>query len=105
MFSAVARRVVSITTLNSSAAVRRVSPLSSTAVNNSAMKKARTAMQEISNDGAFKRTEATFRNWIKKDSTEFPPEANRYHLYVSYACPWVSLNSRKRERKGIVVCH
>lgn len=39
--------------------------------------------------GAFKRTPAGFRNWIKPDS-EFPPEANRYHLYVAYACPWAS---------------
>ena len=51
---------------------------------------ARTAMDEIAQDGAFKRTEATFRDWIRADgSTPYAPEAGRYHLYVSYACPWV----------------
>ena len=32
-----------------------------------------------------------FRQWIKDDaSAEFPAAANRYHLYVALACPWVS---------------
>lgn len=39
--------------------------------------------------GEFKRTESTFRNWITASGESgFPAEANRYHLYVSYACPW-----------------
>jgi glutathionyl-hydroquinone reductase len=107
---------------------------------------AKTAMDEISQDGAFKRTESVFRNWIKKvqwqmstspfsllttpqsqslvgrwlkfndynvscrrllksewrnmctlkhiqGSVEYPPEAGRYQLYVSYACPWVCIAS------------
>lgn len=37
--------------------------------------------------GEFKREESKFRSFISDDS-EFKPEANRYHLYVSYACPW-----------------
>ncbi|CAN1166317.1 Glutathionyl-hydroquinone reductase YqjG [Linum perenne] len=33
----------------------------------------------------------TFRSFISRDSnSEFPPESGRYHLYVSYACPWAS---------------
>lgn len=50
-------------------------------------------MKPYSNDvitpstGEFKRQVSTFRNWIKKDG-QHPPEPDRYHLYVSYACPW-----------------
>jgi putative glutathione S-transferase len=41
--------------------------------------------------GDFRRGESTFRQWISADgSTGFPAEAGRYHLYVSYACPWAS---------------
>ncbi|MGC6404320.1 MAG: glutathione S-transferase family protein [Candidatus Comchoanobacterales bacterium] len=39
--------------------------------------------------GRFKRTTAQFRNWIESDKlARFPAESGRYHLYVSYACPW-----------------
>lgn len=51
--------------------------------------KAKTALDEMSATGEFKRTEAGFRNWIKEGG-DFPPEAGRYHLYISYACPWAN---------------
>ncbi|GHF57582.1 glutathione S-transferase family protein [Seohaeicola zhoushanensis] len=45
--------------------------------------------------GEFKRSEASFRNWITADGRPgpsgeggFAAESGRYHLYVSYACPW-----------------
>ncbi|MDQ2069093.1 glutathione S-transferase family protein [Natronospira bacteriovora] len=45
--------------------------------------------------GRFVRESAQFRNWITADGRAgpdgeggFKAEANRYHLYVSYACPW-----------------
>lgn len=39
--------------------------------------------------GAFVRKSSSFRNQVRRDgSTEFPLESDRYHLYVSYACPW-----------------
>lgn len=39
--------------------------------------------------GRFVRQESAFRRWVEADpSAEFPAEAGRYHLYVSYACPW-----------------
>jgi putative glutathione S-transferase len=48
-----------------------------------------------SNDGAFKRESAQFRHWITADGSAgptgqsgFTAEADRYHLYVSLACPW-----------------
>jgi putative glutathione S-transferase len=41
--------------------------------------------------GEFKRQQSSFRNWISREpGAQFPPEKGRYHLYVSYACPWVS---------------
>lgn len=40
-------------------------------------------------DGAFVRQEDAFDRWVTADgSSGFPAEAGRYHLYVSYACPW-----------------
>ena len=36
--------------------------------------------------GEFRRRDSRFRAWIGGD--EFPAERNRYHLYVSLACPW-----------------
>ena len=42
-----------------------------------------------SSGGRFIRKESPFRDWVRADgSTAFAPEAGRYHLYVSLACPW-----------------
>ena len=39
--------------------------------------------------GEFVRQESTFRRFVRADAaSEFPAAAGRYHLYVSYACPW-----------------
>ena len=50
-----------------------------------------------SHGGKFVRSNAAFRNWITPDGAPgpsgeggFPAEAGRYHLYVSYACPWAN---------------
>ena len=52
--------------------------------------------------GRFQRQETSFRNWITADpSSEFPAEAGRYHLYVSYACPWAHRTLILRELKGL----
>lgn len=41
--------------------------------------------------GNFIRPDSAFRHWITKDGAGgFKAEPNRYHLYVSYACPWAS---------------
>ncbi|KDD75622.1 hypothetical protein H632_c587p0, partial [Helicosporidium sp. ATCC 50920] len=48
-----------------------------------------TALEEMDTKGAFVRKDAVHRHWIKKGS-RFEPEADRYHLYVSLACPWAS---------------
>ncbi|MCA9627015.1 MAG: glutathione S-transferase family protein [Myxococcales bacterium] len=39
--------------------------------------------------GHFVRHDSSFREWVKADdSARFPFSPGRYHLYVSYACPW-----------------
>ena len=44
---------------------------------------------EQSATGEFKRQEDAFRDWVKRDGlTPYQPEPDRYHLYVSLACPW-----------------
>ncbi|CEM22098.1 unnamed protein product [Vitrella brassicaformis CCMP3155] len=61
-----------------------------------------TWQNEISQKGEFVRSDAGWRNWIKKDgSTPFQPEAGRYHLYVSYACPWANRCLAMRSLKGL----
>lgn len=48
----------------------------------------KTALSEVdAKDGAFKRTPSTYRHIIGAAGT-FPPDKNRYVLYVSLACPW-----------------
>ena len=49
----------------------------------------------LSKDGKFIRADSQFRNWITADGSAgptgsggFKAEADRYHLYISYACPW-----------------
>lgn len=52
--------------------------------------------------GRFERSEAQFRNWLSADSAaEFPAESGRYHLYVSYACPWAHRTLIFRKLKGL----
>ncbi|KAJ4702521.1 Glutathione S-transferase family protein [Melia azedarach] len=52
-------------------------------------KMARSALDEVSGSGSFMRTDSAFRNFILRDpNSQFPAESGRYHLYISYACPW-----------------
>ncbi|KAH9478681.1 Glutathione S-transferase omega-like 2 [Psilocybe cubensis] len=51
-------------------------------------------------DGSFKRQASSFRNTIEKGG-KFPPEQDRYHLYVSYACPWATRTLIVRILKGL----
>jgi glutathionyl-hydroquinone reductase len=43
-----------------------------------------------STDGEFRRKDSSFRNHIQVGG-KYPPEKDRYHLYVSWACPWGSI--------------
>jgi len=51
-------------------------------------------------DGQFRRGASTFRNFIEKGG-KFAPEKGRYHLYVSYACPWAHRTLIVRKLKGL----
>ncbi|WP_394153770.1 glutathione S-transferase family protein [Loktanella salsilacus] len=58
--------------------------------------------------GSFERDVASFRNWITADGSAgpsgdagFKAESGRYHLYVSYACPWAHRTLVFRMLKGL----
>lgn len=58
--------------------------------------------------GEFIRSESTFRNWVTRDGSpgssgvgDFIAEPGRYHLYVSYACPWAHRTLIFRALKGL----
>ena len=47
------------------------------------------AYESTDDDGEFDRQETSFRDWVRDDpDARFSPDAGRYHLYVSRACPW-----------------
>ena len=60
-----------------------------------------------STGGKFVRTNAKFRNWVTADGKNAPSgeafkaEGGRYHLYVSYACPWAHRTLIVRRLKGL----
>ena len=61
-----------------------------------------------STGGKFVRKEAQFRNWVTPDGAPgptgeggFEAAAGRYHLYVSYACPWAHRTLIFRRLKGL----
>ncbi|MBO6504820.1 MAG: glutathione S-transferase family protein [Kordiimonadaceae bacterium] len=61
-----------------------------------------------STGGRFVRKESQFRNWVTADGSAgptgeagFKAEAGRYHLYVSYACPWAHRALIMRTLKGL----
>jgi putative glutathione S-transferase len=57
---------------------------------------------EHSESGEFQRQEDAFREWISADgSMPYPAVTGRYHLYVSYACPWASRTLIFRKLKGL----
>ncbi|MBW4982566.1 glutathione S-transferase family protein [Mameliella sp. CS4] len=58
--------------------------------------------------GKFVRSESSWRNWITDDGAPgptgeggFKAEPGRYHLYVSYACPWAHRALIFRQLKGL----
>jgi putative glutathione S-transferase len=58
--------------------------------------------------GRFVRADAGFRNWVTADGAPGPSgrggfraEPGRYHLYVSYSCPWAHRTLIYRAIKGL----
>jgi putative glutathione S-transferase len=58
------------------------------------------AVEPPATGGAFERPETRFRDAIAPGG-RFPPEAGRYHLYVSLACPWAHRTLIFRLLKGL----
>ncbi|MNR92979.1 Glutathionyl-hydroquinone reductase YqjG [compost metagenome] len=57
---------------------------------------------EQSAEGKFERQADIFRNWVTRDGRSgFPVEAGRYHLYVSWACPWAHRTIIARRLLGL----
>src|SRR3954454_10359616 len=62
----------------------------------------RALLEPIGEGGRFRRQASTFRDWVSADgSTPYPAEAGRYHLYVSWACPWAHRTIIGRRLKGL----
>jgi putative glutathione S-transferase len=58
--------------------------------------------QEQTQAGEFQRQDDAFRAWVSADgSTPYPAVADRYHLYVSLACPWASRTLIARHVLGL----
>ncbi|WP_276718273.1 glutathione S-transferase family protein [Pseudooceanicola nitratireducens] len=62
----------------------------------------------LSSGGEFKRKESSYRSWITADGSAgpsgeagFKAESGRYHLYVSYACPWAHRTLIFRQLKDL----
>ncbi|KAA1472484.1 glutathione S-transferase [Dentipellis sp. KUC8613] len=72
----------------------------STAARDTTIQSDITRAQVVNPDGSFKRPPSTFRSVIEKDG-KFPPETDRYHLYISYACPWACRTLIVRKLKGL----
>jgi glutathionyl-hydroquinone reductase len=61
-----------------------------------------TEREQEDSKGHFLRPATTFRNWVTADgSSGFQAEANRYHLYISWACPWAHRTAIMRRLKGL----
>lgn len=57
---------------------------------------------DITKKGEFVRSPSAFRYWVTADgSSGFPAEPDRYHLYVSLACPWAHRTLITRKLKGL----
>jgi putative glutathione S-transferase len=61
-----------------------------------------TDREQEDKQGKFLRPSTTFRNWITADgSSGFKAERDRYHLYISLACPWAHRTLIMRQLKGL----
>ena len=62
----------------------------------------RTERQRQDEEGRFVRAETSFRDFVTADgSSGYRAEPGRYHLYVSWACPWAHRTAILRKLKGL----
>ncbi|MEC9282939.1 MAG: glutathione S-transferase family protein [Bdellovibrionota bacterium] len=59
----------------------------------------KTSIITSDDSGAYDRIPRSFLDKIGND--KYPAESGRYHLYVSYACPWAHRTLIMRELKGL----
>ncbi|MFP8957388.1 glutathione S-transferase family protein [Natrialbaceae archaeon A-CW3] len=60
------------------------------------------AFETTNEEGSFERQTTPFRDRIRDaPDARFQPEAGRYHLYVSYACPWAHRTLLVRALRGL----
>lgn len=53
-------------------------------------------------DGTFKRPDSKFRNHISSEpGAQYPPEKDRYILYIVWGCPWAHRTNIVRTLKGL----
>lgn len=52
-------------------------------------------------EGAYDRVPRSFHDTISESHDEFKPQSGRYHLYVSYACPWAHRTLIMRKLKSL----
>ena len=58
--------------------------------------------EEQSGEGEFQRQEDAFRDFVSADdSTPYLAQPGRYHLYISWACPWASRTAIVRKLKRL----
>eukprot|EP01104_Vermistella_antarctica_P015005 TRINITY_DN482_c4_g1_i1.p1 TRINITY_DN482_c4_g1~~TRINITY_DN482_c4_g1_i1.p1 ORF type:complete len:351 (-),score=49.50 TRINITY_DN482_c4_g1_i1:136-1164(-) len=59
-------------------------------------------LSDVSNAGVFVRKPTDFHNKISREEGNiYQPEADRYHLYISLACPWACRCLLVRKLKGL----
>ena len=63
----------------------------------------KTERQQEDEEGRFVRPSTTFsRDFVTADgSSGYKAEPNRYHLYISWACPWAHRTALVRKLKGL----
>lgn len=66
--------------------------------------KVRDSLEETASGGKFVRTASGFREIISEDHPVYKPAAGRYHLYISYACPWANRCLAVLRMKGLEDC-
>ena len=54
-----------------------------------------------STGGKFQRQDSAFRDHIGAGDHKYPVASGRYHLYVSWACPWAHRTLIFRKLKGL----
>jgi glutathionyl-hydroquinone reductase len=61
----------------------------------------KTGRQQEDEEGRFIRLSSAFRSFVTADgSSGYKAEPERYHLYISWACPWAHRTAILRKLKG-----